>query len=175
MPDGKFTTLDRSGFAATLGQKLIPVVDSVRDLATRLGTRPYRVYLVVTKWAEGERGLGVEEVLRVTEILPVPKVASMDGLALQLQTIGIDEIGSVRVSEISGRYTEDQLRGNASDGTPVHADENFYWEIVFLRTDGEQPRRRFLPRGLPSYDPTRIQWTASLVRASRDRDRDGRP
>jgi hypothetical protein len=170
-----FTKLDVGHFRNTLCQKLIPLADGVRDLATQLGARPYRVFLVKTQWSEGERGLGIEEIIEETEILPVPKLSSMDGIALQLQSIGIDEIGTTKVSEISGRYTEDQLRGLGPGGEELPKDQNFYWEIVFMRTDGEQPRRRFLPRGVPDYKPTRIQWEVTLLRASRDRQRDGSP
>jgi hypothetical protein len=152
---------------------LAPCIDQLRDVATQLGARPYQVLLVWTRWAGGERGVGVEEIIRTEALLPTPKIADVAGLSRALQPIGIDEVGSVTVTEISTRYTEDFLLGLGVGGTPIPEDQNFFWEVHYPRPDGGGVRRRFTPKSAPSYSATRFQWSITLLRASEDRTRAG--
>lgn len=170
----RFTVLSGNDFARTLIQKLTPTVDAVRNLNTVFGARPYQVRLIHTRWTGGERNVGAEEVILEMMILPTPKVAPLDALRASIQVVGEIEEGSVRVMEISPRYTEDQLQGLVSFGNPIDADINFYWEISFATANGPGPRRRFIGN-VPSYNPTRAQWTIDLERAIGDRTRDGDP
>lgn len=153
-------------YASTLlGGCLIDAVDCARQIATDLGARPYRVFRVKTRWTGEERGDGVENVILQEEITPTPKVSGMDGISLQLQDIGLDEVGTTQVSEISARYTEAQLR------TPGLApNENFYWEIRLAKDGDQNRRRRYMLVGVPSYSATSLQWTIRLTRAGTDRE-----
>jgi hypothetical protein len=153
-------------------QKLTPVADKIRDLRTRLGGVPYRVFLVRTRWSGGHRGRGVEEVLTAQELLPTPKVMSLDGQTWVLHSVGLDEMGDVRVADISPAYTEDMLMGTGAQGEPIPKDQQFFWEIVYPRPLPDAPvRRRYTPKSTPDYKPTRFGWSITLVKAGEERDR----
>jgi len=153
---------------------LTPCVDRLRDLYTCLGARVYEVVLVRTRWSGGERGVGVEEVISEEPILPTPQVGDLNGVAFQTFSFGSEEIGTLRVDQISPRYNEDQLMGRYEGGAPIPADENFYWEIripISDHTSGE--RRRFFPSNVPNKAPLKFQWSINLMRAHDDRTRAG--
>lgn len=168
-----FTQLKGLAIGSTLVASLTCVVDSARDIATCLGARPYEVALVWTRWSGLERGIGVEEVVRRDVLLPTPLIGDLTALSAALQPIGVEEVGSITVTEISPRFTEDYLCGRADDGTPIPDEESFYWEVTFNRPDGPGPRRRFALRSAPTLQATDAQWVVSLVRASEDRTRAG--
>ncbi len=170
-----FTVPQGASIGSSLLASLIPCVDSIRDIATQLGARPYQVMLVWTQWSGGERGVGIEDVLREELILPTPKIADLTSVSRDLQPVGMDETGSIRVTEISARYTEDYLFGKCGDGSSIPEDQNFYWEVRFPREDGCGPRRRFFPKSAPSLDATNFQWKISLLKISEDRTRAGDP
>lgn len=172
---GPFTVLDATSFANTLTQKLVPCVDKLRDLNTKLGARPYQVALVHTRWTGGSRGEGAEEVLKRELILPTPDVPNIDAIARELQSVGQNEGGTVRVLEISPAYSEECLTGLGSLGEPVPDDQNFYWEITLLRNQRAPLHRRFVLRSPPKLDATNMQWVVSLLRADEDRARNGDP
>lgn len=163
-----------SGLSRTLAGRLVKVADRVRDLATRFGLRPYRVYIVRTRWTAGERGAGAEYVTQELELQPTPRVASLDSLAEVIQPVGIVEEGTLRVDEISGRYQEEHLRGYGSDGAPPEPDEQVFWEVEWVRQDGQPGERlRFTVRGKPAYEPGRLAWSVTLTRAQQARGRQG--
>lgn len=170
-PPGKYE------YGNTLLAKLGPCVDKIRGLNATLGLRPYHVYIVHTRWSGAEVGEGVESVLTQEEILPVPSVQSIANLKLQLQSIGITEAGDLSVSEISTRYSEHQLRCLQADGRGFPKNEELFWEVHFLRADGEDAiRRRFVVTGVPTLNPGKMQWSVNLTRSYNDRDSvSGRP
>lgn len=172
---GSFTVLTGAEYGHTLIQSLTGCVDSIRDIKTCLGARPYQVSLLWTRWSGGERGVGVEELVRRELLLPTPKIADLTSLRLDLQPIGIDEVGVLRVSEISPRFNEDFLVGRDDVGHPIPVDVNFFWEIFFPRPPVGAPgvRRRFTPKSAPTYNPTQFQWSIDLLKASEDRVRSG--
>jgi hypothetical protein len=175
---GKFTLVDQAQQQGTLIDSLTPIVDCVRDIYTQLGARQYEVSLVWTQWTGGERGVGGENVVRTLQVLPTPLVGTLNALDRELQSIGIDEAGTLRVSEISPRFSEDLLIGKdlvvrTGDNLPV--DMNFYWEIYFPRLDGFGLRRRFTPATAPNKDPTNFEWVVNLLKSSENRTRDGVP
>lgn len=171
-----FTRLSPLSFQRTLARRFIPLADSLRDLLTFFGLRAYQVRLVRTQWTGRRRGAGEEQVIEETLLEPTPKIGDLTSLTEVLQPGGIDEIGTLEVSQISGRYTEDQLRGLGPGGEDIPPDQQFYWEIEFFKTDGEgNVRRRFYVRGTPNYYPGRLQWVVRLERSHEDRDRDGTP
>lgn len=170
--DQKFTTI--SGEFCSLTQKMIPTVDRLRDLYTRFGARLYTVTMVHTRWTGGVRGVGQEVVVSEVTILPTPKVSDLSALSQLTTPIGSQETGTLRVSEISGCYSEEMLSGEINGRQPDES-ENFFYEVTFLRPDGQpSDRRRFLP-GTPSYDALRFEWTVDLDRAYDNRTPYGEP
>lgn len=161
----------------TLLGELSECVDCWRQIASDLGARPYRIYLVKTRWTGKRRGEGVENPVDVHEITPTPKAEPVSSIQQQLQDIGLDEVGSLQITEISPRYTEDRIMGRTEQGKDIAANESFYWEVVLTRNrPGERAkRRRFMVTGVPSYEATKLQWTVRLVRAGSDRDAEGNP
>jgi len=152
------------------------MLDDLRQLFTDLGARPYRAFMVRTRWSGESRGEGVETVIQDTEIVPTPKVDPISSVNRVLLDIGMDEAGSLRVSEISPKYTEHQLMGFDPMGGQIPGNETFSWEIILMRGDRENPhRRRFMVSGIPAYDPEALQWTVQLVRAGKDREQGGVP
>lgn len=170
-----FTVLQGTAIDQTVIASLTGAVDLIRDIKTQLGARPYTVALIWTRWSGGERGLGMEEVTRVVPVLPTPKVSDLTSVGTSVTPVGTEEEGGIRVTEISPRFTEDTLNGIDDDGTPVPQDQNFYWEIVFLRSDGPGVRRRFTPKGTPSYNPLKFGWTVDLQKQYDDRARNTDP
>lgn len=161
--------------AKSLARKLIPVVDKARDIATQLGARPYRVRLVRTRWTGGRRGVGVEEIISLMEILPTPKVVDLNTLAEIVTPIGPTEIGLIQLQQVSGRYTEDILVGVDPSGNKPAQSDDLYYEIEFFRVD-EQPsdHHRFALATVPYYHATQCQWTITLDAQIAKRRRDGR-
>lgn len=159
-----------------LVKELTPTVDAVRDIHTQLGTRGYIVKVVRTVWSGGERGVGVEQVMWEKHILPTPLISDVKAVRQELLSIGTQEMGEVQVSEISPRYTEDDLMGRESDGSPVPKDQVVYWEIQDdIGNPNGSTRRRFTPIAAPFRDPTQFEWSIQLVRARGDRTRAGYP
>lgn len=168
-----FTVLEGRDLATTVISALTPCVDSIRDIYTQFGARPYTVSLVWTRWSSGTRGRGVEEVVAIIPVLPTPKVQDLAALSRDVLEVGTDEVGNIRVSEISPRFNEDELLGRGSDGTPIPGDQSFYWEVYFPRPSSAGVRRRFTPKGVPNYAPTKFQWWIDLEKAYEDRSRGG--
>lgn len=170
-----FTQLD--SLCGTLAGDLFCAVDDIRDIATQLGTRPYIVSLVWTRWSRGKTGTGVEEVVLVERLLPTPKIPDLEPLDTEVLAIGTEEIGSISVNEISPRYTEDFLKGIVA-GNPRLAGNGieFFWEVQLLKDVGRPGmRRRFTMIDTPSYDTTKLQWSVRLKRAYQNRTQGGIP
>ena len=172
--DTGFTDLNGLDIQNTLARKLISTVDKLRNLRVKFGLRVYEVHLVRTRWTGGLRGSGEEYVVSDEAILPVPLIGEINGLTETLQSVGLDEIGTLILTEVSGRYTEDYLRGTGPDGSPLAADETVYYEIYFPPVPGgTAQRRRFQLRSAPGYVAGKFQWTLALERARQDRTRSG--
>ena len=158
-----FTTVDQAG-GGVVGS-LIGTADEIRDLQTQLGARTSTVSLIWTKWSGGARGVGEEYVFNEEVILPNPLVGAATSIKKDFSSVGLSEMGTLKVSEISLRYEEGHLLGMI-DGVFPGEDVNFYWEVVFA---SNAIRRRFFPASPPDYDETAFQWTILLVRATGDR------
>jgi len=171
-----FHTVTATTVRDSLVASLTNTVDSIRQIATDLGARQYQVSLVWTRWSEGRRGAGVEEIVERVVLLPTPLVEDFSALTAEVLAIGSAERGQVRISEISPRYTEDQLRGYHGDGRPADEDEQFYYEVFFPRAAGSTvkgSRRRFVLTGTPNYLPLKFAWSVNVTRAYDDTDDDG--
>jgi len=91
----------------TLADKLSPVVDKIRSIPSRLGIRPYKVFLIETSWSGGMVGDGEEQLVFEREILPTPKADIKIGL--DYRSSGKKETGDVMLKHISANYSEDDL------------------------------------------------------------------
>lgn len=171
--DEGFTELDSETVQRTLLSSLVGCVDCVRDLYTQFGARDYEVALVRTAWTGGARGRGVEEVIGEVKLLPTPLISALTELDNVLTSIGQQETGGVRVSQISARYTEELLTGKSPTGQPIPKDQNFYYEI--RDAGGAGRRRRFTVDSPPDKDPLKFEWVINLTRAVKDRTRSGDP
>ena len=158
----------------TLAQRFIPLADDLRNLLTRFGLRVLKVRIVKVRWGNGRRGTGAPMVESTLDILPTPLVQDLSTLTEVANPVGLDEVGSILVSEISGRFTEDQVRFLDTDGRQPGPDEEIFWEIEFPRIDGKPSvKRRFALRSAPMYFAGRLQWQVRLERAHHDRGRNG--
>jgi hypothetical protein len=167
----KFTGTEASG---TLARKLAPVADRIRDLNTRFGRRNYNVTIYRTRWSGRVRGQGKETIIFQQDILPTPALADMGSLTEMLTLHGLDEAGSVQLSEVSARFTEDFLMGIDPEGFEPLDTDNVFYEIEFPRPDGRPGlKRRFELRGAPTYKPDAFQWYLTLDKIDADRFRNG--
>jgi len=192
--------LDPSEARRTLAHRLGRRADRLRQFATRFGIRPYRCFLVWTKWTGAERGEGRQHDVpggRI-EILPTPRIKNLDQGNYVLFSGGVLPVGSVQVSEISVNYTADQLTGIAIPSHEFTEENNppnrrsareqphkpsvtdlpqpfdFHWEIrEDGRGDDPAPRWKFRLLSWPWRDPGGVQWRCVLERISNDDDRDG--
>jgi hypothetical protein len=188
MPTGFMQSVEvrplRPGEAGeSLASRLSPVADRIRQLNTRFGVRPYRVFMTWTLWGGAERGEGTEELKQRVELLPTPLVKSLDNIAFSPWHAGTLPVGSVRVSEVSAvAYGEDILRGldrrlipglDLSGANPsIPEPWDFFYEIVEDRRGGECPDRpRFRLANVPFRLAETQEWNFTLERTSRERTR----
>lgn len=160
----------------TLAHRFGPRGDRLRQLATRFGVRPYRCFLVWTKYTGGERGEGSEKLVAEAELLPTPKVISLDSVTYSPYHAGTFPDGSVKLDRVSVGYTADFLRGLVVPKREEHLPEpyDFFYE---LREDGrgDDPaaRDRYRLLSPPFRQPGRVCWVLMLERSSEDRTRTG--
>jgi len=112
--------------SATLGTNLVDslvpdVIDELRgSLHPELGVRQFRVFVVTRTWSGEAIGEGTASDAEL-EIDPQPMVKPYVGVAfsrtlmLGLEPCGLDESGSVELSEVSLTYTETELGGPPAD------------------------------------------------------------
>ena len=152
--------------------------DRLRQLHTKFGARSRHVFLVWTRSSGLERGEGDEAELARTEVLPTPKTTDLTAVALNPFSAGTLPVGSLRVSEVSGTLTRDDLTGYAVPGQtrklPEMPDVDFFYEVVEDgRGDDPAPRMRFRLAAEPYRAETALSWMLLLERASEDRSRSG--
>lgn len=161
----------------TLAVKLGRVADNVRQIATKLGVRPIRVFLVWTIFDGKERGEGIETELARKEILPTPLVLGLDAVAAQPFSAGKYGAGSVRVGEISVReFDRPLLKGERLPMTPERpiGEEriDFFYELVDDdRSELAPYRARYRITGEPDLRADEVQWVIVLERSAEDRTR----
>lgn len=178
----KVRSLSPAQAKRSLANKLAPLADRLRQLNTNFGIRPYRVFLTWTRFGGEERGEGHEKMFARAEILPTPKVSSLDAVSFSIFHAGTLPVGSIRVEEVSAAaFTEDMLRGlKVPDGSYLDPDEqkipepyDFFYEVVEDgRGDGEPARDRYRLLSKPFRRAGKVDWTLMLERVSPDRTRD---
>jgi hypothetical protein len=167
----------------SLASRLAPVADRLRQLNTRFGIRPYRVFMVWTQFGGAERGEGGERLRQRIELLPTPVVKSLDNIAFSPWHAGILQVGSLRVSEVSAvAYGEDVLRGFdvrlipeldlCAANVSIPEPWDFFYEVVEDARGGGCPDRpRFRLANTPFRNADTQEWTFTLERTSRERTR----
>ncbi len=164
----------------TIAHRFTRLGDKIRQLNTKFGLRPYRVFLIWTKWSGEERGMGDEVELKRLEILPTPKVSNLDNVTFSLMHSGTVPVGSVKVEEISGQMTQDTLQGRGLTGMPEWVDHipepySFFYEVVEDgRGDDPANRPKFRLLNVPFRRAGKVDWTLMLERISEDRNRLGK-
>jgi hypothetical protein len=147
-----------------LVDSLLSVVDDLRgELHPAMGVRHWRVYTVLRTWSGSEIGDG-DPSDTLTEILPQPLV-SWD-LRNELTLGGLDEKGSITLSEVSLTYTEAELTG------PNHAlEDNQQWLYLLREAHGQAMEDRWFGIQDPPW-PDRINTIGWIVRLKRQRVED---
>lgn len=181
----------------TLAHRLGGRVDRLRQIGTRFGIRPTRVFLTWTQWSGAERGAGDETILLRVEILPTPRTTDSAALTRRPWSSGQFPEGSIRIDRISVLLTQDNLAGRvmpmnlpqsyyahrSSQGEPVggtrfdpksNPQRDFFYELVEDgRGDDPADRQRFRVLGRPWRDAGNVQWSVMLEEASETTDRAG--
>ena len=164
----KPSPLNKAQAKHTLAHRLAGRADRLRQLATRFGIRPYRVFLVWCR-SDGDEVTGFGEEVFRKELLPTPKVRS--NLTRSLISGGIVPMGSVELTEVScSVYTYEQLigrdfpeRGEVSVPPPYE----FHYEVVEDGRGADQPRvAKYRPFGEPFREASMLQWTLTLAPVS---------
>lgn len=135
------------------------VIDGLReDLHPQFGVRAYRLYRVIRTWTGVVAGEGTHTDAGV-ELRPQPKVMVWDGLRYTLAACGIEELGEVKLTEISLTYTEAQLTGQ-----PLAANQELF--LALGEAHGQaQVTRLFAPTRPPYVDRIKdMGWVLSLRR-----------
>lgn len=159
----------------SLVEDLGGIVDDIRQIATDLGARPYRVFSVTYRWTGGEIGRGTPEVVSETEFLPTPLV-SMKPITQFVTSGGVIERGGTTLEELSPRYTEDQIQALChGDRTCSGPGFQTFIEVTQDRRDGASPRRRFTTDSAPVRDPDDFEWSVRIQKQDGDRSRSGEP
>lgn len=156
----------------SLVEELGEVADDLRQLNTEFGLRPYRLFSIVIQHTGGAKGRGDSVLLSETEFLPTPYITEVDQLRGQLTPGGTDEQGRIRVTEISPRYTEDDIR-TLFHIQPLPDGQEGFLEMRMDRRDGNAPRRRFTVQNAPMRRADKFDWTVRLLEQQPPRSRSG--
>ena len=153
----------------TLVARMGPTADRVRQIATTLGARPYRVFLVWTRATGEERGEGTDLEIARTEILPTPVVESLDAITRGAFAGGAYPVGSIRLREVSTSFNASTLTGKMlPDGRRVDTIPqpwDFYYEVFEdgrHEIDPEPMKFRLLSP--PVNDAENVQWIMAMER-----------
>jgi hypothetical protein len=160
----------------SLVYSIAPSIDKIRQIATDLGLRPYRVFMIHVAWTGARRGDGQPMETARREIKPTPKITNMDATTFMMRGYGMTEEGGVAVTRISLDFTEDDLTGKTPDlidpEIPRTGRQNadFFWEIVEARPTSPQTiPRKYRPTGVPHRGST--GWRVGLIKVTGDRSR----
>lgn len=138
---------------------LVPdVIDGLRgDLHPQFGIRAYRVFTLARQWSSGVIGKG-SPTDTVTEILPQPLIEVRGSLRFELKDCGVDELGEIKLREVSLSYTEAELVG------PKPPPKGLQWFIRITEAHGQATRDKdFIHTRPPHVDREKdMGWILSL-------------
>ncbi len=137
------------------------IVDDLRQIAVDLGQNPYRVFSVVVRWTGGARGRGDQVLVSESELVPTPQV-DYRPLRQELANAGSLERGTVRLTHVSPRYSEPEIRALLFRDL-VDGEEAYIESRIDGRNDGDPQRRRFVVSGAPWLDQKRFQWVVPMT------------
>lgn len=169
----EFTEVTGKSLCDSLANNLFRTANRVRNIASRLGMRPYVVRIIRVGWLGPRRYQGQKEILSTFTILPTPKVTLYEALVDDQLPIGRQTTGSVVVTEINPDLTEDQLRGIPEGLSAVPKHHEIFYEIEYPHENQGSRKRRFHLDTVPYYSAERLEWSVGLVAASSDRTRAG--
>jgi len=158
--------------ATSLVESLGAVADSMRQLYTDVGLRPYRVFAVKIRWSGPITGAGEPTIDQEEEFLPTP-LLDLKPVEEQVKTGGILERGSVTLRQISPRYTSEEL--DSLLATEERNVECFVEVRLDSRDSAEPILRRFARIQAPVYDAEAFEWTMRIAKQDVNRGRDGSP
>lgn len=156
----------------SLVEELGEVADDLRQLNTDFGLRPYRLFSIVVRHTGGVKGRGDALLESETEVLPTPYITEVDQLRGQLTAGGTNEDGRIRVTEISPRYTEDDIR-TLFHTQPLPDGLEGFLELRIDSRDGNAMRRRFTVQNAPMRRADKFDWTVRLLEQQPPRSRSG--
>jgi len=159
---------------STLIEELSPLADELRLLHDEFGTRAYTVKMVAVQrhsMDEVSYDTGKAEVIYEETITPTPKVSDTSGKDIDLSMIGAENVGGLKVEEISFSYTEAELSGDTYVAQP---DVEWFWELsVKIPTQTNPKRMRYRPAGRPAPQINKMGWRVYLEATIPERIADG--
>ena len=162
----------------TLAVRLVPTIDKIRQLSTKFGLRPYRVFLVHVQWTGERIGLGTPIEISRREVQPTPRIRDMSSTIEMLSAFGRLEEGAITVDKISPLWSEDDLLGATPDlietSLPRAGKHNceFFWEVQENRPVSPPPvPRRYAPASTPTLSRGGMSWRMVLTKQSVNRTR----
>jgi len=155
----------------SLYEQVAADVDSIRALNTDLGRRPYTVVTVKLRWTGGVVGRGELVVVDEIPLTPTPRVGGIAAVEIASREAGGIERGLIRLTEISPRYTEDDIRTYFH--TDLREDEEGFIEVRIDGRDGNTSRKRYTVVGVPERRPDRHDWFVRLRKQDQNRRRNG--
>lgn len=151
------------------GDALVGIVDEIRGTVRgALGTRPYTVSIVRREWSGGRVGVGTPT---LTELFLEPTPMFEERSSARRGETGQEPTGDATLTEISLRYTEAELVGDAGGAVEVC--------YVVRETGGQaQADRWFVRNGMPrrrtgDQPGDRSDWKLSLSATSPMTPNDG--
>lgn len=166
-PDADYSLRHGSG---GLAESLGATVDHLRQLYTDMGLRPYRLWSVVVAWSGGEPGRGELTVVRETELLPTPRI-EMPSYRQEGTAAGAKDDGSITITQLSPRYTEDDI--TAIFPTELPPGHQSFLEMRIDQRDGCTKRRRLAVVGVPWRRSEHFDWRVKVRDQEESRNRDG--
>lgn len=143
-------------------------VDRAREAAERVGARPYRLFLVWSRWTGEEVGDGRERGCERYEVRPRPVVVGYAGLTRNPAAIGVVPTGTVRVQEVPLWLPFEALVGRAHPERPTAPLDPDRTEFRYeVEVDGRDPTarpQRFRLTAEPERDELNAQWIVVLER-----------
>jgi hypothetical protein len=163
---------------SSLMSRLVPGIDKIRQIATTLGLRPYRVFMVHMLWSGDRIGEGHPQEISRHEILPTPRIRDMSATSEVLSSFGRIEEGSIVVDRISAKYSEDDLMGVTPDlidptlQRTGKRNGEYFWEVQENRPGCPNPiPRRYVPSGTPTLMRGGLHWRVPLAKQMVNRSR----